>query len=290
MKQLSLLAAFVVGCTSPTHDHSDASASNDGDGAIVDSSSGRDLSTDRTKFFGDSRCATAGVELCEDFENGLGSAWTIDGAPAPVIEVAQHARGAHALHITKTGNGASRIRETITFPAANNSYYGRAFFYFVTLPTAAEMTYSHWSILASAGLTPSGTTAEIRVSGQLRHGHNLFGVGTDDKSPTGTGDWTQSDDDPAGHPTDVPLGTWVCIEWMHDSASNETRFWWDAVEHPSMHTTETIHGGDQSKPYILPQPKSLWVGWQEYQSPAPVTFDLWVDEIAIDSQRIGCVI
>src|SRR5271165_5595584 len=52
---------------------SDAPAS--GDVAAGDASpdaagdGGRDYSADRSKFFGASRCATAGVQLCEDFES-----------------------------------------------------------------------------------------------------------------------------------------------------------------------------------------------------------------------------
>ena len=36
------------------------------------------------------------------------------------------------------------------------------------------------------------------MSGQLQNGKNLFGVGTDNRTDGGTGDWTNSDDDPRG--------------------------------------------------------------------------------------------
>ncbi len=79
---------------------------------------GRDFSTDRAKFFGDSRCADAGVQLCEDFESGMiDPAWTVNGTK-PVVDTMQHARGTHALHITQNGNGLSYIKETMTFPEA----------------------------------------------------------------------------------------------------------------------------------------------------------------------------
>jgi hypothetical protein len=262
------------------------------DAAITDAApgdAGRDYSTDRTKFFGASRCAEANVLLCEDFEDGIGSAWTITGT-TPVVDGGQYARGAKALHIMQTSNGASYIKEKVTFPVATNSYYGRAFFYFVRLPTTADMPYAHWTIVASTGTTPANTQAETRLSAQLQSGQNLFGVGTDDSSTGGTGDWTNKDADDG--PMAVPLGSWVCLEWWHSGATNETKFWWDATEHPSMATTETVHGGNQVN-WILPQYASVWLGWQEYQVPTampPPTFDLWVDEIAIDSERIGCVL
>ena len=146
------------------------------------------------------------------------------------------------------------------------------------------MDYAHWTFVAASG---TGVSGEIRLSGQRSSGDNWFGVGTDDRTdPEGTGDWTTSDHDPGGSPKPVPLHEWLCVEWMHSGRTNETRFFLDGVEHPSLHTTETVNGGN-GKPFILPEFTNVWVGWQEYQ-PSTETFELWMDEIAIDSSRIGC--
>ena len=259
------------------------------DGTASTGDGGRDFSTDRATFFGDSRCADSGVQLCEDFENGMiDPAWTVEGTK-PVVDTMEHARGTHALHITQHGNGLSYIKETSTFPEANNTYFGRVFVYFKSLPAPLPdggMTYAHWTMLAGSG---TGQPGEIRVSGQLQNGRNLFGVGTDTGTDdAGSGDWTNSDNDPKGSPTAVPLGQWLCIEWMHKGDTSETQFWWDGALHPSLSTTASMHGGN-SNPYVLPQFTQVWVGWQEYQTSSEV-FELWIDEIAIDSQRIGCVL
>lgn len=263
---------------------SDASAPADaGDAATK---AGRDLSTDRNAFFGASRCAGLHAQLCEDFETGTldKATWEVAG-DVPVIDSVHTARGGKALHITKVGNGLSYIRERKTFPEANNGYFGRAFVYFASLPATPSMTYAHWTFLAASG---TGTTGEIRVSGQLQNGANHLGVGTDSgNDPAGTGDWTNSDNDPAGKPRAVPLGEWMCIEWQHDGAANETRLWWDAVEHVSLHTTAKLHGGNKND-YVLPAMNNVWIGWQEYQTSGD-KFEMWVDEIAIDKARIGCV-
>lgn len=249
---------------------------------------GRDLSSDRTKFFGDSRCATANLLLCDDFESGTldTKTWSVNGT-MPVIDGVQHARGMKALHITKNANGASYIREKKTFPAPNNTYYGRIFAYFNALPTpSGAFTYAHWTFLAASG---TGTTGEIRVSGQLQNGKNLFGVGTDSgMDPKGTGDWTNSDKDPNNAAVPVPTQQWLCIEWMHKGDTNETRFWWDATEHPSLYTSAKKHGGNTND-YILPTFDNVWVGWQEYQATTE-TFEMWIDEVAIDKDRIGCIL
>ena len=259
------------------------------DGAPFDASpgdGGRDFSTDRSLFFGPSRCADAGVQLCEDFETGRldTSVWTPQGT-APVIDGMEHARGARALHITLSKNGLSAISERKTFPEPNDAYFGRMFVYFKSLPTPPGMTYAHWTIVAASGTEVPG---EIRVSGQLQQGKNLFGVGTDNQTDAGTGDWTNSDRDPAGMPRAVPTGEWICLEWLHKGDTSDTQFWWDDAIHPSLTTSRTVHGGN-SNPYLLPQFTSVWFGWQEYQT-STEPFELWIDEIAIDTRRIGCVL
>lgn len=265
---------------------SETSMLDTGSPAEDSSTSSRDFSTDPTKFFGSSRCAQADVQLCDGFETGVldKSIWAAEGTP-PVIDSLEHARGTSALHITQTGNGLSYIKETKTFPEMNDTYWGRIFVFFKSLP-AAPLTYAHWTFIAASG---TGVTGEIRVSGQFQNGANLFGVGTDNRvDDAGTGDWTNSDRDPPSGPTAVPLNQWLCIEWLHEGDTNETRFYWDGVEHPSLSTSATMHGGN-SNPFLLPQFTNLWVGWQEYQTTTE-TFELWIDEIAIDSARIGCVL
>lgn len=244
---------------------------------------GRPLGTDRNDFFGSSRCATADVDLCEDFESGVIDKGTWEIVGSPTVGGAETARGQKALHILQNGNGAQFIREKKTFPAPNDTYWGRIFVDFIQLP-ASPMTYAHWTFVAASG---TGVSGEIRLSGQFSNGANVFGVGTDNRTdPEGTGDWTSSDKDPGVKP--VPLNEWLCIEWMHSGSIDETRFFVDGVEHPSLHTTPTVNGGN-GKPYLLPDFTNVWVGWQEYQS-STETFELWVDEIAIDDVRIGCVI
>jgi hypothetical protein len=238
-------------------------------------------STDRDEFFGDSRC-TAELDLCEDFEQesldtGI---WSVRG-PAPTIDESRAARGSRSAHFHTVDNGLSYIEQSLSFPAPGNRYFARIFVYFDSMPSAPE--WAHWSI---AGAIGSGTEAEIRVGGQYDNSINRFGVGSD-YGPTG--DWTNLDEDPGGSPSEVPVDEWLCVEWLHDGGANETRFWWDGVEHPSLFTSAVEHGGDDNEPYVLPEFESVWVGWLLYQSnTTPGEFDVWIDEVAFDDERIGC--
>jgi hypothetical protein len=253
------------------------------DSGVVLTDGGRDYSSDRTKFFGPSRCAAAHVLFCEDFEGPQldTTTWTV-GGPTPNLDSTISARGSKSLHLKRVGNGVAHIKQTKSFPMPNNSYFGRMFVRFKTLPSKANLNYAHWTIVAASG---TGVNGEIRVSGQLRLNldHSVYGVGTNGD----TGDWTISDANPAT-PRAVPLDEWMCIEWMHKGSTNETRFYWDAVEHPSLYTSPTVHGGN-TNPFLLPNFTQLWVGWQEYQA-STETYELWIDEIALDTKRIGCVL
>jgi hypothetical protein len=252
---------------------------------------GRSYSTDRSLFFGNSRCADAHVQFCEDFESGSLSAWKLTGAPT--IDGVQKARGQKALHVRAASGGRVVIETDKVFPETNNTFYGRAFVYFERLPTPASgQTYAHWTFIGATGDNVSG---EIRLSGQMSNGINHFGVGTDNRTDAmGTGDWTNSDNDPKGAPRAVPLHQWLCIEWMDKGDTNETRFYWDGTEHPSLYTSETMHGGTKN-PYILPTFRRVWFGLHEYQqidrdAGGLEQYELWVDEIALDKDRIGCVL
>jgi len=248
---------------------------------------------------GDSRCAQSKFQLCEDFEAGTldTTTWKLSGL-APTIDGDHVARGKKALHIKDPSGMSTHITETKTFREPDDTYYGRIFIYFKALPTpTASFTYSHWTILAATGDGP-GSGGEIRFGGQMQNGVNRWGTGTDNQSPGATGDWTNIDQDPApdGMPSHIPIDTWMCMEWMHAGPDvNETKIWWDGTEHTSIDTTMTNHGTKLARAnatagngdFILPNFTALWLGWTAYQGGGE-TFELWMDEIAIDHTRIGC--
>jgi hypothetical protein len=248
---------------------------------------------------GDSRCAQSKFQLCDDFESGTldTTTWKVQGL-APTIDGDHVARGKKALHIKDPSGMSTHITETKTFREPDNTYYGRIFIYFKSLPTpTASFTYSHWTILAATGDGP-GAGGEIRFGGQMQNGVNRWGTGTDNQSPGATGDWTNIDQDPApdGMPSHIPVDQWMCMEWMHAGpTTNETKIWWDGTEHPSIATTVTNHGTKLARAnatagngnFILPNFTALWLGWSAYQGGGE-TFELWMDEIAIDHARIGC--
>lgn len=235
-------------------------------------------------FFGASRCDQAGLLLCDGFEGATidSALWTISKADGNTVELTTDhaARGQKSIHIV-ANNGHGYLENDTIFPVANNDYFGRMFLRVKRFSTT--VAHAHWTVAEGAG---SGNGSKIRVGGQysLDDSFNFWGVGSDGGP---TGDWTWHDDDPDGMPEEPPTDAWTCLEWEHKGSTNETRFFVDGIEHPSLHTTATNHGGNQSEEYILPMMQSFWFGWVQYQGD-PEPFDVWIDEVALDDERIGC--
>jgi hypothetical protein len=243
--------------------------------------------TDRSKFFGASRCDESFL-LCEDFESGSIDAdvWK-NKLSAPSIDSTRAARGEKSLHLKTTATGGSGLETSKIFPRPNGSYYGRMFVYFTALPTKPQ--WAHWTLVGANPKSGSGMSGEARVGGQYDGKKNLFGVGTDGGP---TGDWTNLDADPSAAVKAVPLEEWICLEWMHDSANDISKLWWDGIEHPSLGTTRDVkHMGNAGVKYDIPDIASVWVGFWNYdqgQAVTPNGFDTWIDEVALDDERIGC--
>lgn len=239
------------------------------------------FSTDRSAFGGASRCGGLTVLFCDGFEaKEIGPQWQKQGPGTTELTGEPHFRGERALHVHTEGNGYALLRLKAIFPLPHDTYWGRMFVRFDALPTAPR--WAHWTIAEAAGL---GDGSLIRIGGQFDGRHNRFGVGTD-AGPTG--DWTRLDEDP-GSESALPEDQWLCVEWLHDGEADVTRFYWDGDERGSLATTSSDHGGDEV-PYVMPEFQAVWVGWWLYQpDPNPNTYDVWIDEVAFDQARIGCV-
>src|SRR5262249_39950519 len=91
---------------------------------------------------------------------------------------------------------------------------------------------------------------------------------------TGTGDFN----------TTIPLKSWQCLEWYFNTPKNEARLWWNGQERTKLGWSDSRSNEPK---YDFPEFKSLSIGWGTYQKPdAP--FEVWIDEIAIGNERIGC--
>ncbi len=264
--------------------------------AAVDA--GRVFSTDPTTFFGASRCADSGTLFCDGFESSFdASAYSqaVSTGDTLAVDTSQFARGSSSLHVLLNGPGEAELVLKSIFPVVDDRYFGRVFVRFHQVPRAPA-TYAHWTFAAATG---TGQAGETRLSSQFETSGkslgNLFSVGTDTGSEDGgTGDWTNNDKDPGpdgSAPEVIPVDQWLCIEWMNDGTADRTDFWWDGVDHPSLQTYVNVPGRAKDAGYYLPTYTQAWIGlavYGETGQPTDQQYEAWFDEMAYDTQRIGC--
>jgi hypothetical protein len=226
-------------------------------------------------------CATPGLLFCDDFEDTpLGPAasarWTTDAQAGALTIDGAHARGARALHVHTDGNGRAMIRVP-GFAPPGNSFWGRAQIWVTAFPTAPD--YAHFTMVEAAG---NGGGVVRPIGGQYipSAGTSLWGVGADGGP---TGDWTR------WQPAAPALaGRWLCMEWQLRAADDGIDVWIDGLARPELSVARTAHGG-ASVDFVFPAFTQIWFGWWLYQGgPTPSQYDLWFDDIALGTTRLGC--
>jgi hypothetical protein len=226
-----------------------------------------------TDFFGESRCASADVELCDGFESGSidAAVWSVNAPAGNVVQVdgERAARGKFALHVSASNAAQTRahIAQKTTFPAPNNSFYGRAFVYLESVPI------HNFNLFAA-----DGADGDFNLGGQVKplgdpNGTSMIRFST---HPLHTSSISA---------TPVPSGSWDCWEWYFDGdGESELRAWLNEVPLDDM----TVIGGTAKGTWVAPQFSSLSIGFHHPHPEPEPSYEVWIDEIAIDSERIGC--
>jgi hypothetical protein len=189
-------------------------------------------------------------------------------------------RGTKALHIAPMLSGTSFIRETRTFPALGKSFYGRVFVWVEQQPVEKPATLYHWTTI-EAGDTATDNARKLRLGGHIEASLTnwlRFNYETSVQAPvheTGLSDTAAV----------LAPRTWHCLEFFFDMPTQEARFWLNGTERTRLHWLNSM----PSMPlFQFPaEVKSLSFGWAEYQA-ALTPWEIWIDEIAVDGQRVGC--
>jgi hypothetical protein len=230
-------------------------------------------------------CARRATLFCEDFESlpsgGPSTlAWGIDTRHGTLsVQRLHSARGGKALHVHTEGNGMAFLK-VYDFSAPGNSFYGRVRLKVDAFPSAPD--WAHFTLIEVTG---SGSTEVVRpLGGQFAPtvgpGKTFWGVGADGGP---TGDWTNWRES-------APTATdrWLCVEYQWYAPENRISIWIDGVAQPDMTVSTTNHGGAATD-FILPTADTIKIGWQLYQgNPTPDHYDLWLDDIAMATSRLGC--
>jgi hypothetical protein len=230
-------------------------------------------------------CVTQGTELCDGFESGSIDArvWgvnTTDGASLTVDTQHVHS-GAYALHVRLVPGQQStaQVTDSVTFPARNNLFYTRAFFYFYPDLPADNMGGFHMAYLLAtgnntlgyvqAGLGSAGNKQYLGYSEYYGDGPNVVQHGAT---------FTEFGPD---SPTQIVPMTWICLELMQggDATTTSRRVWVNGNE-----LTEQESDYSGRPPPMFAQ---VSVGVLQYHV-TPILSDVWVDDVRVSSARIGC--
>jgi hypothetical protein len=239
---------------------------------------------------GGGSCGTGQYLICEDFDSTavgqLPAGWTRKGA-ANLSSVADDASssGSKSLKLGAAANGERRIARDAALLGA--AHWGRIRFKVETVPDA----FVHSTLVALQGVGPTLGASEYRVVDTVKAAAadgswcamanmpNCFQL-LYNVQPEKAGEFGK----PAAYawPFD---GKWHCAEWHIESALQKYELYYDdaLVSEASFENG----AGSYANSDIPSSFSELRIGWNNYQS-APPGFTAWIDDVALDEQRIGC--
>lgn len=233
-------------------------------------------------------CDAPGVLLCEDFEQtAVGTAptpgiWQVqlgDGSEIVVDdETAAHGRQAARITVSQDRKWAYLQTESV-FPMAERRMWGRMYFN-IRDERPADEALVHWNLIEA--MSGSDPIRMYRYGGISvpELGRNHFNWNHEMRPrPDGFNELSKDDDFSAR----VPAGEWICVEWMFDEDTDDSRFFWNGAEREALHVTGSAGGVSfDMEPF-----RALNVGFTIYQ-PIKADYVVWIDDVAVGLERIGC--
>ncbi|AUX36806.1 MULTISPECIES: hypothetical protein [Sorangium] len=258
---------------------------NTGGGSASSSSSGGEQGGAGGEAPAQQGCASGKYILCEDFEGtdagGIPQGWTKHGDAIAVADD-QAASGNRSLKMGPVPNGERRIYHDAS--QLGSGHWGRIR-YRVQLPVPDAFVHS--TLVALQGVGPTTGPQEVRVVDTVKEdkdGWDNDGNGSHiqyiyNVQPSGaefgkasTYDWYYED-------------RWHCVEWHIDGPTQSYDFYLDGER---LDQISIANGPGNYEGSQIPDAFSeVRIGWNNYQS-APPGFTAWIDDVALDDERIGC--
>lgn len=242
------------------------------------------------------RCPLA--RLCDDFEAydaGLAPPlprWkTSENAGTVRVDRTRAFSGQQSVHLTITQPGTYHRayfsnEGSPVFPLPGNVMWGRMMMYATSVPSPSV----HWTNIQGEGLAVDagigdGGTATFRALTRYG-GQQMKKIMTNYETTN-----TPVQSDCYQHSTQVfPEGRWACFEWELNGPANTMNLFLDGVAVPNM----LVHGAGQGcvhpqlgNKWTIPTYDAIRLGWEHYQQ-SSTAHEFWIDDVAIDTQRIGC--
>jgi hypothetical protein len=254
--------------------------------AALDGGTDASLVTDGSPTGGDAAgpATTAGCQnhnyaLCIDFENGIDTSVWGTRANANAIETTEVAHGTHAYQLYSDNKATPQggLLVASKLGTLTSQIWGRFYIHFK--PGAPG---GHGNLIAAydgANLTGDWYEMGWQFDGMMGVYHQAGG----NERPLRSKPYI--------------VDQWYCIELFFDGTMQNMPRWWidgsEAQYYMPANTTLT--------PVLIPQFKTITVGWTPYAGlglmlPDQTTIidtrvlnDAWIDDVAFDTQRIGCI-
>jgi hypothetical protein len=234
--------------------------------------------------------------FCEDFESGAldPAKWSVtsgvnhvdDATPPPVIASDRAAHGQRAAHFHGKGNVANDDAFIVTkqLPAALAvHHFGRLYFYVSAKPTSG---HTMWILGGSAAMSANPKLRDFEVAtinGGWQLGFDQLGM-------------TPSGEEVFYPPGQVPVAKWTCLEWEFDDQPDTDALWIDGkslgsldpqhIDYPSGHVPGApIFDGKSAG--LIGGFSTYSFGFYDWHPNAD--FDLYLDDIVLDTKRVGCL-
>jgi hypothetical protein len=244
------------------------------DGGVTDGAAKRDG--------GAASCASGQYAICEDFEatevGAIPSGWTKHGGQA-VVASDEAAHGTHALKISPMVSGERRIYASAS--KIKDAHWGRVF-YKVQSPAPVSCdtnTVLHATFVAFQGVGPTVGAGEYRVVDTVENKQGmhqyLYNVQPSGAEFATGGQYKWKFD-----------GQWKCVEWHLDSTNQSFHMYVDGVEDTGVAIN---NGAGKYSGSEMPSSFSeIKIGINNYQKACEPYLTAWIDDLIVDTNRIGC--
>jgi len=229
-------------------------------------------------------CANADI-ICDDFEAAdVGAQWSFVGNPAnmPSVDASRSHGGGQSLTFAATDTQGAFVYPASGLPTGDNVVYVRAYVSFATNMTDMG---GHVSYIVGADQPSNGTELRLGASQNFGNGEmmvdiNLLGSGPE-YTKFSNGDVTGGAPS-GGDGITLTADNWYCMEALFDGANHEFRSWIDGEELAAMHVTDWQQGVMNWSPSYA----HMKIGGQNYSGSLG---QIWFDDVAMGTQRIGCI-
>jgi hypothetical protein len=209
-----------------------------------------------------------------------------DSSASADVSTMRSTSGAQAFHVHIDQNASSgaqlKTRPNVPlFASTRTQLYGRFMMYL-----GPDGTSIHWTMWGASGTVPQGTTSAGANATYLFSAFNLNNV---NEFSEVYGNSVTGQDCYHGSNVLMPVNAWACISFSVDSAAIQYRMSVDGGVIPSM-SLDTMGDGcvnQANQSWWGPLFDQFYIGALSFH-PMTGPLDLWIDDLIVDTQPVGC--